>query len=161
MIPPTIPARDPGPVPSSATAPATAPPNPLAAPAPGTPTAPATSAPPVQTAAASTVGSSADAALKFKPGVTDLGGGAQPILDALAGRLLANQELRVELISHATGAAEDAMEARRVSLARAVAVRAYLVEKGIKSLRIDVRALGNRADSGPVADQVDLQVVSQ
>jgi outer membrane protein OmpA-like peptidoglycan-associated protein len=53
------------------------------------------------------------------------------------------------------------MEARRVSLARAVAVRAYLIEKGVRSLRIDVRALGNRADTGPVADQVDLLVVSQ
>jgi outer membrane protein OmpA-like peptidoglycan-associated protein len=53
------------------------------------------------------------------------------------------------------------MEARRVSLARAVAVRAYLIEKGVRSLRIDVRALGNRADTGPAADQVDLLVVSQ
>jgi hypothetical protein len=40
-------------------------------------------------------------------------------------------------------------------------VRAYLIEKGVRSLRIDVRALGNRADNGPVADQVDLLVVSQ
>jgi hypothetical protein len=75
--------------------------------------------------------------------------------------LLANQELRLQLISHATGGADDAMEARRVSLARAVAVRAYLIDKGVRSLRIDVRALGNRADKGPVADQVDLVVVSQ
>jgi outer membrane protein OmpA-like peptidoglycan-associated protein len=100
-------------------------------------------------------------AVKFKPGVTELGGGAQPVLDALANRLLANQELRVALISHATGAADNAMEARRISLARAVAVRAYLVDKGVKSLRIDVRALGNRADQGPIADQVEFQVVSQ
>jgi outer membrane protein OmpA-like peptidoglycan-associated protein len=112
-------------------------------------------------AAASTVGSGLETAVKFKPGVTELGGGAQPGLDAVVERLLANQQLRVELISHATGPAEDAMEARRVSLARAVAVRAYLVEKGVKSLRIDVRALGNRADSGSVADEVELQVVSQ
>ncbi len=64
-------------------------------------------------------------------------------------------------ISHATGGADDAMEARRVSLARAVAVRAYLVAKGVPSLRIDVRALGNHVDNGPVADQLDLVVVSQ
>jgi len=125
-----------------------------------TPAAPAASAPPVQVATAATVGS-AEMAVKFKPGVTELGSGAQPVLDALANRLLANQELRVALISHATGAADNAMEARRISLARAVAVRAYLVDKGVKSLRIDVRALGNRADQGPIADQVDFQVVSQ
>jgi outer membrane protein OmpA-like peptidoglycan-associated protein len=53
------------------------------------------------------------------------------------------------------------MEARRVSLARAVAVRAYLVDKGVQGVRIIVRALGNQTDKGPIADQVDLQVVSQ
>jgi outer membrane protein OmpA-like peptidoglycan-associated protein len=114
----------------------------------------------VQTASATTVGNAASA-LKFKAGATDLGSGPQPVLDTLANRLLANEGLRVQIISHASGGADDAMEARRVSLARAVAVRAYLIEKGIRSLRIDVRALGNRADSGSAADQVDLLVVSQ
>lgn len=99
--------------------------------------------------------------LKFKPGATDLGNGPQPVLDTLANRLLANESLRIQIVSHATGGTDDAMEARRVSLARAVAVRAYLIEKGVRSLRIDVRALGNRAENGPVADQVDLMVVSQ
>jgi len=125
-----------------------------------TPTAPVAAAPPVQMAAATTV-ASAVTAVKFKAGATELGSGAQPGLDAIANRLLANENLRVQLISHATGGADDAMEARRVSLARAVAVRAYLIDKGVRSLRIDVRALGNRADQGPVADQVDLLVVSQ
>jgi outer membrane protein OmpA-like peptidoglycan-associated protein len=127
-----------------------------------TPTVPAaaTAAPPVQMAAATTVGNAASA-LKFKPGATDLGSGAQPVLDTIANRLLANETLRVQIISHATGGADDAMEARRVSLARAVAVRAYLIEKGVRSLRIDVRALGNRAENGPASDQVDLLVVSQ
>jgi outer membrane protein OmpA-like peptidoglycan-associated protein len=120
----------------------------------------ATAAPAVQMAAATTVGS-APSALKFKAGATDLSNGPQPVLDAIANRLLANESLRVEIISHATGGADDAMEARRVSLARAVAVRAYLIEKGVRSLRIDVRALGNRADNGPATDQVDLLVVSQ
>jgi outer membrane protein OmpA-like peptidoglycan-associated protein len=111
-------------------------------------------------AAATTVGGAATA-LKFKPGVTDLGNGGQPVLDTIANKLLGNESLRVQLVSHATGGADDAMEARRVSLARAVAVRAYLIDKGVRSLRIDVRALGNRTDNGPAADQVDLLVVSQ
>lgn len=100
-------------------------------------------------------------AIKFSAGVTELGAGSQPALDAIAARLLGNDNLRVQVIAHATGSADDAMEARRISLARAVAVRAYLIDKGVRSLRIDVRALGNRADSGPVADQVDLLVVNQ
>jgi outer membrane protein OmpA-like peptidoglycan-associated protein len=133
-----------------------------AAPSPGIAPAPAAtaSAPPVQMAAATTVGSRLSA-IKFNAGATDLPAGPQPALDAIVARLLADDGLRVQVIAHATGGPDDAMEARRVSLARAVAVRAYLIAKGIRSLRIDVRALGNRADSGMVADQVDLMVLSQ
>jgi outer membrane protein OmpA-like peptidoglycan-associated protein len=111
-------------------------------------------------AAATTAGNNASA-VKFGAGATDLGKGPQPALDMVAGKLLGNDNLRVQVIAHATGSADEAMEARRVSLARAVAVRAYLIDKGVRSLRIDVRALGNRSDDGPVADQVDLMVVSQ
>jgi len=125
--------------------------------APATVAAPA---PPVQMAAATTVGAGLSA-VKFGPGATELPPGPQPALDAVAARLLGNDNLRVQVIAHATGGADDSMEARRVSLARAVAVRAYLIDKGVRSLRIDVRALGNRADDGPAADQVDLMVVTQ
>ena len=100
-------------------------------------------------------------AVKFAPGATELPPGGQPLLDALAARLLANDSLRVQLIAHATGGTDEAMEARRVSLARAVAVRAYLIGKGVRSLRMDVRALGNHPGEGPVADEVDLMVVAQ
>jgi outer membrane protein OmpA-like peptidoglycan-associated protein len=100
-------------------------------------------------------------AIKFAAGVTDLPPGPQAALDTVATRLLADDSLRVQVIAHASGTADEAMEARRVSLARAVAVRAYLIDKGVRSLRIDVRALGNRADEGPVNDEVDLMVVSQ
>lgn len=131
-----------------------------AAAAPGsTPPAPAAS-PPVQMAAATTVGGGLSS-IKFAPGATDLPSGPQPTLDAIAARLLHDDNLRVQVIAHATGTSDEAMEARRVSLARAVAVRAYLIDKGVRSLRIDVRALGNRDDDGPARDQVDLMVVSQ
>ena len=99
--------------------------------------------------------------IKFSVGATDLGSAPQPTLDAIAAKLLADESLRVQVIAHATGGTDDAMEARRISLARAVAVRAYLMDKGVRSLRIDVRALGNRADDGPASDQVDLVVVNQ
>jgi outer membrane protein OmpA-like peptidoglycan-associated protein len=83
------------------------------------------------------------------------------VLNTVAGKLLGDDALRVQLVAHATGTADQAMEARRLSLARAVAVRAYLIEKGVRSLRMDVRALGNRADDGPATDQVDLLLISQ
>jgi outer membrane protein OmpA-like peptidoglycan-associated protein len=153
--PPAAPAATaaPTPMPMPVTTAAATAPAPVAAP-------PAPSPPPVQMAAATTVGA-AMSAVKFNAGATDLARGPQPTLDAVAARLLGNDNLRVQVIAHATGSADDAMEARRVSLARAVAVRAYLIDKGVRSLRIDVRALGNRSDGGPVADQVDLLVVSQ
>jgi outer membrane protein OmpA-like peptidoglycan-associated protein len=126
-----------------------------AAPAPAnTPAAP----PQVAAAGTAALGSSI---VKFPPGAAELPSGAQPVLDGVAAKLLASDGLRVQLIAHATGDADQAMEARRVSLARAVAVRAYLIDKGVRSLRVDVRALGNRADDGPVGDQVDLVLVSQ
>jgi outer membrane protein OmpA-like peptidoglycan-associated protein len=115
---------------------------------------------PVQVASAGVIGV-APSVVKFAPGAADLPAGSQPILNTVAAKLLASDGLRVQLVAHATGGADQAMEARRISLARAVAVRAYLIDKGVRSLRMDVRALGNRADDGPVDDQVDLVIVSQ
>ncbi|MGH7036495.1 MAG: OmpA family protein [Stellaceae bacterium] len=130
------------------------------------PDAPVAAKPAAAQAAALHVASAAStghalSAVKFAPGATELPPGGQPLLDGLAARLLANDSLRVQLIAHATGGTDEAMEARRVSLARAVAVRAYLIGKGVRSLRMDVRALGNHPGEGPVADEVDLLVVTQ
>jgi outer membrane protein OmpA-like peptidoglycan-associated protein len=115
---------------------------------------------PVQVASAGVIGV-APSIVKFAPGNADLPPASQPVLNTVAAKLLASDGLRVQLVAHATGGADQAMEARRISLARAVAVRAYLIDKGVRSLRMDVRALGNRADDGPVDDQVDLVIVSQ
>jgi hypothetical protein len=71
-----------------------------AAPTPSTTIAPAPpipTAPPVQMAAATTIGNVASA-VKFKQGATDLGGGPQPVLDAIANRLLANETFRVQVV---------------------------------------------------------------
>jgi len=58
------------------------------------------------------------------------------------------------------GGGGDASKARRLSLSRALAVRTYLIEQGIGSTRIDVRALGNAAEGGP-PDRVDLLMLSR
>ncbi|MCH8925159.1 MAG: OmpA family protein [Proteobacteria bacterium] len=49
----------------------------------------------------------------------------------------------------------SASAARRLSLSRALAVRAYLIEQGVRSTRMDVRALGDKVPDGP-ADRVDV-----
>jgi outer membrane protein OmpA-like peptidoglycan-associated protein len=77
----------------------------------------------------------------------------------LAGALAKDQALRIQVKAYASGK-EDASKARRLSLSRALAVRSYLIEQGIGSTRIDVRALGNTAEGGP-SDRVDLVVVTR
>jgi len=102
-------------------------------------------------------------AVRFAPGVADLGGDARAVLDAVAAKLIAQPAERIQLVAYASApgtGADDAIEARRVSLARAVAVRAYLIQHGVSSIRIDVRALGNNpAEGGGSLDRVDLTVL--
>ena len=90
-------------------------------------------------------------AVRFAPGVADLGGDARSVLDAIVQKLGSQPNQRIELVAYASapgGGADDAIEARRTSLARAVAVRAYLIQRGVAGTRIDVRALGNRVEGG-------------
>ncbi|MBZ0325714.1 MAG: OmpA family protein, partial [Alphaproteobacteria bacterium] len=67
---------------------------------------------------------------------------------------------RVQLKAFAAGTAETASQARRLSLSRALAVRSFLIDKGVESTRMDVRALGTNFEEGP-ADRVDIQIVKR
>jgi outer membrane protein OmpA-like peptidoglycan-associated protein len=78
-----------------------------------------------------------------------------PKLDAVAEKLLQDESLRLQLMAYASGTEDTASKARRISLSRALAVRAYLISKGIRSTRMDVRALGNKVEGEP-ADRVDI-----
>ncbi|MDA1132916.1 MAG: lysophospholipase, partial [Proteobacteria bacterium] len=49
---------------------------------------------------------------------------------------------RVQLNAFAGGTAETIGAARRLSLSRALTVRSYLIDQGVRSTDIDVRALG-------------------
>jgi outer membrane protein OmpA-like peptidoglycan-associated protein len=80
-------------------------------------------------------------------------------LDALAVRLTDNERLHVDLLGYAAATSEPS-QSRRLSLSRALAVRSYLVGRGIKSNRVDVRALGNRVEGTP-ADRVDVVVAER
>lgn len=100
-------------------------------------------------------------AIRFAPGATELQGDASSVLDGLAQKLKAAPAERISLVAYASGDADQAIEARRVSLARAVAVRAYLIQHGVASTQIDVRALGNRVTDGGSADRVDLVTIGR
>lgn len=75
-------------------------------------------------------------------------------LDALAQRLKKDDALRLQLLGYAAGTQDSASKARRTSLFRALSVRTYLMKQGIRSTRMDVRALGNLAEGG-APDRVD------
>jgi outer membrane protein OmpA-like peptidoglycan-associated protein len=132
----------------------------MAAP-PSLPPAPPVAATPVTPVAApAAVAAAAGGSTRvlFAAGAADLPDAAKPELDALVQRLSSNDEARLQLVAHASGSSDQANEARRISLQRALAVRSYLIEHGIASTRMDVRALGNRSDSaaGDPLDRVDV-----
>ena len=96
----------------------------------------------------------------FPATVTDIPEEAKPRLRHLAEQVLRLPEAKLQLVAYAGGGESDAGKARRISLARALAVRSYLMEWQISHTRFDVRALGNRFKEG-ASDRVDIIVVSR
>ncbi|MDH3597076.1 MAG: OmpA family protein, partial [Rhodospirillales bacterium] len=90
----------------------------------------------------------------FAAGSAELSDQAKRDLETLAGQLRAEADRRIQLLAYA-GGETGASRARRLSLSRALAVRAFLVEKGVATGRVDVRALGGKVKEGP-ADRVDV-----
>ena len=97
-------------------------------------------------------------AIAFAVGSTALADQAKQMLAEVAQTLNGNAELRLQIVAYASGNDDNASQARRLSLSRALAVRSYLIDNGVRSTRMDVRALGNKFDTGP-GDRVDLIVV--
>lgn len=94
--------------------------------------------------------------IDFAAGTADLTPAGRSTLDAIAKALTADDARRVQLVAYATGTADEANQARRVSLSRALNVRAYLIDHGVRNTRMDVRALGNRPDGNKPADRVEI-----
>jgi len=105
-----------------------------------------------QTSAPATPGT---VAVLFPAGGAELPGDAESQLDSVVAALDADASVRLQLKAYADGADGAASAARRLSLSRALAVRGYLIDAGVSSTRIDVRALGSKFESGP-ADRVDV-----
>ncbi len=83
----------------------------------------------------------------------------KPDLDKIAERLKANTNERVVLMAYASSIGDQSSTARRVSLSRALSVRAHLIDAGINSLRINVQAEGSKNPGGD-PDRVDIFVES-
>lgn len=93
----------------------------------------------------------------FKPTETAMPLTVKESIDKLVADLKANEAQRVNLVAYASAAADQASTARRVSLSRALSVRAYLIDNGINTLRINVQAEGDKNPGGE-ADRVDVFV---
>jgi len=96
----------------------------------------------------------------FAAGEAALPAAAQGALGAIAAKLAQDDTLRLQLKAYAGGGADSASHARRLSLSRALAVRSHLIEQGVRSTRIDVRALGNKSESG-TSCRVDVILVKR
>ncbi len=160
----------PAPVVASATAPGTAPStSTLAAPMPPPAAPKPAEAKAEQAAALPAAVDGAGAAVIHKGDVlsvvfpadsADVPDGARPDLKALARRMDKDEGLTLQLLSYAHADSSDFGKARRMSLSRALEVRRALMEQGVRSTRIDVRALGAKQGGNGPADRVDAVLVS-
>lgn len=107
---------------------------------------------------APSTGNGASLSLAFTGEDATLSEAARRQLDTVAARANKDEALRLQLMAYASGTGDAANQARRTSLSRALAVRSYLIDKGVRSTRIDVRALGNRLEGGGDPDRVDVIV---
>ena len=101
-------------------------------------------------------GLSGSATVPFEKDIATLNQAGREALTSLAAKLNADPSLQVLMLAYAEGDEDNAARARRLSLNRALAVRAFLMDQGIRSARIDVRALGNKIPEGGPRDRVDL-----
>ena len=91
----------------------------------------------------------------FGAGSSVLNPTTEAALRSLARMLKGNEQASLNVLAYAAGSAEDPSTPRRLSLSRGMAARAVLLNEGIASTRIYVRALG-AAGPGAPPDRVDV-----
>ena len=92
--------------------------------------------------------------IAFAPRCVELNEAGQRSLETVAERLEQEPQSPLQIVAYA---AENGatMDARRISLGRALAVRSFLVKQGVSSRRMTVKALGKPQGSEP-AERVDI-----
>lgn len=86
--------------------------------------------------------------IAFSPEEKDLPLSAAASLASVTERMNSDGNLRVQLLGYASSADGSPSSVRRMSLSRALSVREFLMDAGIQSTRIEVRALGDQIESG-------------
>lgn len=109
--------------------------------------------------AAAEPGLSRQSSILFAPGAAEPAPSALDTVREMSGALasqLAGGSARIQLEAYGGKKDDKSSDARRLSLKRALIVRQLLIDDGVPSERIDVRAMGGASDS-PL-DRVDIYV---
>jgi OOP family OmpA-OmpF porin len=85
--------------------------------------------------------------VNFQTGRSALTASSYTVLDQVAASLVANPEIRIEIAGYTDNVGSGAVN-RRLSLARAASVRAYLARRGVRPDRMVIRGYG---PTNPVA----------
>ena len=93
--------------------------------------------------------------IPFAPDESELGKDGIAAIERLIEAGYAAGASTFSVVAYASGKPDDPSSARRLSLARAIAVRTVLQNNSVPSRKITVRALGNQAGDGP-SDRVDI-----
>ncbi len=96
--------------------------------------------------------------ITFGAGASDLNPATLAAVQAFARQVAANPALIVDVAAWAPGTADDPSTARRLSLDRALAVRAVLIHEGVLSDRIRAMAKGSLDIGAGPADRADFAV---
>lgn len=94
----------------------------------------------------------------FETGDTRLGEEMQTALDALAELLKKYPSKRVLLYSYSAPDPIRTGGERQYSLRRALAVRSYLAQQGINSLRMEIRSFGQKGAGLKIPDRTDILI---
>ena len=90
--------------------------------------------------------------LSFAPQSAEINEAGRNALDTMARSAAQRGVKQIELRAYATGT--DTADARKVALARALSVRSYLIDHGVKA-RIEVGAFAT-AGRGPGTERVEI-----
>ena len=96
--------------------------------------------------------------ITFGAGVSDLNPGTLASIRTVAAQAIANPAETIGITAWAPGAADDPSTPRRLSLERALAVRAVLINAGMASERIRALAKGPTDASGGALNRADLLI---
>lgn len=99
--------------------------------------------------------------IPFAAGSNELPQNANAALTDLAKRMKDDEDIRIQLMGFAAAGGGSASQARRSSLFRALSIRTFLMKEGVRTTRMDVRALGQTSVEGVPPDRVDIILQQQ